>query len=87
MTPRRRTRKPVCQFCAGVQGGPAYRCPVCGRRIIHHLPTQSEIAADCEAIQRGWRKRHPRPGVVGWEVPEVVRKLDHRVRRDADGSD
>jgi hypothetical protein len=32
-----------CDFCAGVGPGYKYKCPFCGRKLNHYLPTEEQI--------------------------------------------
>ena len=61
-----------CDFCCGVQNGVKYACPVCGRTLIHSLPSREDIYAQAAEHRKRWPLVKLRQQ-EGWQELEITR--------------
>lgn len=72
-------RRKHCHHCAGVHSGYKSKCPVCGRKLIHRIPTLEEIYSEAEAIRADWAS-------VRLQKCELYQELEiHTASRCGDG--
>ena len=78
------SKQRICDFCLGVQSGAKWRCPVCGRMLVHCLPTRDEIYRDAAAIRKRWtiHKLRDQEDYQEASIPEVHRGGDRMRRRE-----
>lgn len=78
---------PHCDHCQGIQKGDKHRYPVCGRWLIHHLPTRDEIYRQAAEIRSHWpaSRLRQQERYVELETPLAHQVTDHMVRRDGEG--